>query len=292
MSFSIAEDELRQAAGAGHGRRLRGVGLLPVVDRPENREFVRKFKARYGSDRVTSDVIEAAYNSVLAVGAGRRRGRDRRSRRRAQGDPAAELECAGGDHVGGRETQHTWRPVYIGRIRGDGQFDLVWSSEKPVRPIPYPTSRSRAGWEAFLEELYRVWGGWANPGPRRGRAAPRPSRRQPGRPAAAQGPGPGRPPATRARRRGGRSDPDHGRGASKRSPPRSRCRSVPTGGNLPDSFMFANGARLLPTHQAGGFRRGNFGEVRPAMTLPRFLQALWPRTRISTHCCSGSCASR
>ena len=34
------------------------------IDRPENREFVRKFKALYGPDRVTSDVIEAAYCSV------------------------------------------------------------------------------------------------------------------------------------------------------------------------------------------------------------------------------------
>ena len=49
------------------------------------------------------------------------------------------------------ETQHTWRPVYVGRIRADGQFDLVWSSEKPVRPIPYPSSRSHAEWDAFLE---------------------------------------------------------------------------------------------------------------------------------------------
>ena len=51
------------------------------------------------------------------------------------------------------ETQHTWRPVYVGRIRGDGQFDLVWSSEKPIRPIPYPRSRSHAEWDSFLENL-------------------------------------------------------------------------------------------------------------------------------------------
>ena len=64
------------------------------------------------------------------------------------------------------ETQHTWRPVYVGQIRADGQFDLVWSSEKPVRPIPYPNSRSHAEWDAFLDGLYQSWGGWANPGSR------------------------------------------------------------------------------------------------------------------------------
>jgi hypothetical protein len=62
------------------------------------------------------------------------------------------------------ETQHTWRPVSIGRIRGDGQFDLVWSTDKPIRPIPYPRSRTQSEWESFLNDLYRGWGGWFNPG--------------------------------------------------------------------------------------------------------------------------------
>ena len=61
------------------------------------------------------------------------------------------------------ETQHTWRPVFVGQIRGDGQFDLVWSSEKPVRPIPYPSSRSHAEWDAFLEDLHRNLGRLGKP---------------------------------------------------------------------------------------------------------------------------------
>ncbi len=77
------------------------------------------------------------------------------------------------------ETQHTWRPVYVGRIRADGQFDLVWKSGKSVRPIPYPSSRSHSEWDSFLEDLHRNWGGWANPGPAGGvrpRRRPRPMR--------------------------------------------------------------------------------------------------------------------
>ena len=62
------------------------------------------------------------------------------------------------------ETQHTWKMVRIGRIRSDGQFDIVWESGKPVRPAPYPPYRSRAEWDAFLQLLYGRWGGWANPG--------------------------------------------------------------------------------------------------------------------------------
>ena len=34
------------------------------IDRHENKEFIQRFRRKYGADRVTSDVIEAAYNSV------------------------------------------------------------------------------------------------------------------------------------------------------------------------------------------------------------------------------------
>jgi hypothetical protein len=60
---------------------------------------------------------------------------------------------------------HTFKTVRIGKIQKDGQFDVVWSSETPVHPVPYPISRSKADWNAFLEKLYQVWdGNWANPG--------------------------------------------------------------------------------------------------------------------------------
>jgi urea transport system substrate-binding protein len=62
------------------------------------------------------------------------------------------------------ETQHTWRPVFIGRVRSDGQFDIVWSSRTAVRPVPFPISRSRPEWEAFVSDLQRSWGGqWGKP---------------------------------------------------------------------------------------------------------------------------------
>ena len=61
-------------------------------------------------------------------------------------------------------TQHTWRPVYIGRIKEDAQFDIVWSSNGSVRPVPYPITRSKTAWSTFVNDLHRRWGGWANTG--------------------------------------------------------------------------------------------------------------------------------
>jgi urea transport system substrate-binding protein len=62
------------------------------------------------------------------------------------------------------DNRHTWKVVRVGRIVDGGQFDIVWSSEKPVRPEPFPASHSRADWDALLGGLYRKWDGhWEAP---------------------------------------------------------------------------------------------------------------------------------
>jgi urea transport system substrate-binding protein len=166
LSFSIAEDELRKLPLRDMVGDYAAWDYFQSIDRPENREFVQKFKTMYGPDRTTSDVMEAAYCSVhlWAQAVVEAQSEDvakvlKAIRRQSLNAPEGIVSIDDG-------TQHTWRPVFVGQIRADGQFDLVWSSEKPVRPIPYPNSRSHAEWDALLEDLYRAWGGWANPGPR------------------------------------------------------------------------------------------------------------------------------
>jgi len=163
LSFCIAEDELRKLPLRAMVGDYAAWNYFQTIDRPENREFIRRFQARYGADRVTSDAIVAAYDSVKLWA---------QAVHEAETDDVAEvlkairrqsLNAPEGIVSVDDETQHTWRPVYVGRIRSDGQFELVWSSGKPVRPIPFPRSRTQLEWESFLANLYRTWGGWANP---------------------------------------------------------------------------------------------------------------------------------
>jgi urea transport system substrate-binding protein len=32
---------------------------------------------------------------------------------------------------------HLWKPVFIGEVRADGQFNVVWKSKGPVRAQPW-----------------------------------------------------------------------------------------------------------------------------------------------------------
>jgi hypothetical protein len=62
------------------------------------------------------------------------------------------------------DTNHTWRPSYIAQARSDGQFDIRWTSQTPVRPTPYPLTRTKADWDQFLDDLFQKWDRtWSNP---------------------------------------------------------------------------------------------------------------------------------
>ena len=80
--------------------------------------------------------------------------------------PGQSFNAPGGPVTIDPENQHTWKTVRIAEIMGDGQFSVIWSSEKPIRPVPYPASRSVAKWDEFLAALHKRWQGhWGRPSP-------------------------------------------------------------------------------------------------------------------------------
>ena len=163
ITFALAEDELRSTNHADMVGHYAAWNYFQSIDSEENKRFVSAFKERYGAERVTSDVIAAAYNSVyLWANAVRESGntdvQQVRNSLRQQSFNAPE-----GIIAVDPSTQHTWRPVYIGKIQEDKQFEIVWTSNGSVRPVPYPITRSKRDWTAFVNDLQRRWGGWSNP---------------------------------------------------------------------------------------------------------------------------------
>ena len=164
VSFSVAEAELQSIdpeLTAGHFAAWNYFQSLPGA---RNRQFVAAFRAKYGSERVTDDPIEAAYCGVyLWAQAVEEAGSD---------DVNAIRRCIRRQSVAGPEgtvyidpdTQHAFRTVNIGRIRRDGQFDVMWSSGQPIRPVPFPIYRNQTQWLQFLDGLYQGWGQhWSAP---------------------------------------------------------------------------------------------------------------------------------
>lgn len=164
ISFSIAEDELSKLPPRDTEGQYSAWNYFQSIDRPENKKFVAEFKARYGSNRVTNDVISAAYNSVWFWSHAVAEARTTEVKAVRDAIKRQSLDAPEGVISIDPETNHTWRPVYIGKARSDGQFDIKWTSEKPIRPIPYPITRTKDEWDGMLKAMFQGWkGSWANP---------------------------------------------------------------------------------------------------------------------------------
>jgi urea transport system substrate-binding protein len=158
VSFTIAEDELRDLPVKDMIGDYAAWSYFQSLDNPVNRGFVQRFKKYSGAERTTGDAIVAAYNAVrLWAQAVEEIGSDATAEVRKAISRQSSSAPEGIVSVDS-ENFHTWRPFYLGKVRGDGQFEVVWSLEKPVRPVPYPVLRSRAEWQAFVEKLYTTWG--------------------------------------------------------------------------------------------------------------------------------------
>jgi ABC-type branched-subunit amino acid transport system substrate-binding protein len=158
LSFTITEEELRELPVKDMVGDYAAWSYFQSIDTPVNRELTQRFRDHCGVDQPTSDGIVAAYNAVKLWA---------QAVEEAETDAPVEVgkairrqsrEAPEGVISIDSETLHTWRPFYLGKIRTNGQFDIVWSLEKPVRPVPFPVLRTRADWEQFVERLYTTWG--------------------------------------------------------------------------------------------------------------------------------------
>lgn len=62
------------------------------------------------------------------------------------------------------DTQYTWQPMRIGKILPTGKIEVVAGTATPLKPIPFPATRTPEEWDRFLRRLNVKWHGqWAAP---------------------------------------------------------------------------------------------------------------------------------
>jgi urea transport system substrate-binding protein len=129
VAFSVGEEELAGVDTAPLVGHLAAWNYFMSVDTPENAEFIDAWHAFIGNeDRVTNDPMEAHYIAFnMWVKAVEKAGTT---------DPDAVQDAIVGISVpnlsGGYSTMmpnhHITKPVLIGEIQDDGQFEVVWET--------------------------------------------------------------------------------------------------------------------------------------------------------------------
>jgi urea transport system substrate-binding protein len=153
ISFSIGEAELASIAEARIKTHYAVWNYFQSIDNPVNYGFISKIKQRLGAQQVVGDPMEASYIGLrlwfqavtLAESI----------------DPALIHNAINEQTFNAPQgivsidsvNHHLRKFVRVGQARSDGQFDIVWQSEYAIRPVPFPTYRSRRQWQEIIEEI-------------------------------------------------------------------------------------------------------------------------------------------
>ncbi|MDY8109043.1 urea ABC transporter substrate-binding protein [Fulvimarina sp. 2208YS6-2-32] len=155
VAFSVGEEELAGIDTAPLVGHLAAWNYFMSVDTPENAEFIEKWHAFIGNeDRVTNDPMEAHYIGfnmwVKAVEAAGTTDADAV----IEALPGIEqANLTGGTSVMGKN-HYISKPVLIGEINDEGQFDIVSETDGVVEGD---------AWSDFLPESKGLVADWTQP---------------------------------------------------------------------------------------------------------------------------------
>ncbi|MEX1206374.1 MAG: ABC transporter substrate-binding protein [Dongiaceae bacterium] len=134
----ITTEQEIQAMGAenavGH---YTSFNYFQSTDTPENKQFVERFKAKYGKDQVTNAVMEAAYFQTYFLAQAIEKSGTDADALIFEGLPGQEFQAPQGKVKIDEKNHHTWLWARIGKANEQGQFDEVWVSKDRIRPDPW-----------------------------------------------------------------------------------------------------------------------------------------------------------
>ena len=155
VAFSVGEEELAGLDTKPLVGHLAAWNYFMSVDSQENDDFIKKWKTFIKDDkRVTNDPMEATYIGFkMWVQAVEQAGTTNVDavRQAMYGQKVKNL--TGGTAVM-NTNHHLSKPVLIGEIQADGQFDVVWETDGEVKGD---------AWSDFLPESAKLTADWTFP---------------------------------------------------------------------------------------------------------------------------------
>ena len=150
VAFSVGEEELRGVDTKPLLGHLAAWNYFMSVDNPQNKAFIDKYRAWAKKNAVpnadtvvTNDPMEATYVGLHMW--------KQAVEKAASTDVDKVIAAMGGQTFKAPSgftltmdatNHHLHKPVLIGEVRADGQFDVVWQTQQPIRAQP---------WSPFIE---------------------------------------------------------------------------------------------------------------------------------------------
>ena len=137
MAFSVGEEELKGLDTAPLVGHLAAWSYFESVKSPENKAFIEQWHA-YTKDpkRVTNDPMESAYDLFQLWAQAVTKAGSTDVAKVSEAIIGLKVRSPTGYDVVMNANHHLTKPVMIGEIKSNGQFDIVYQS-KPIAPKPW-----------------------------------------------------------------------------------------------------------------------------------------------------------
>jgi urea transport system substrate-binding protein len=145
VAFSVGEEELRGVDTKPLVGHLAAWNYFESLENPTNAEFVKKWKAYAKAKNlpnyqtaVTNDPMEATYIGINMWKQAVEKAGTTNVDKVIDAMGGQSFAAPNGFTVKMDETNHhLHKPVFIGEIQADGQFEVVWETKGPVRAKPW-----------------------------------------------------------------------------------------------------------------------------------------------------------
>lgn len=136
-SCTLSEPELNKLKTESMAGHIVSSVYFQTKERPENTQFVREYKKKYGENKVTSADAEAAYNAVRLLALAIHKADSQEMDDVKYALYSINIGAPQGSIKVDPDNNHCYLTPALGVSNTSGQFDILWSSNDPVKPDPY-----------------------------------------------------------------------------------------------------------------------------------------------------------
>jgi urea transport system substrate-binding protein len=145
VAFSVGEEELRGVDAKPLVGHLAAWNYFMSLKNPENEKFVKMYKDWAKKNKlpnagtvVTNDPMEATFVGIHMWKQAVEKAKSTDTDKVIAAMAGQTFNAPSGYTLKMDETNHhLWKPVFIGEIKADGQFDVVWKTKGPIRAQPW-----------------------------------------------------------------------------------------------------------------------------------------------------------
>ncbi len=166
FSFSVSESDFYAMAKKLPAGSLVGNyaswSYFESLPGKENQSFRRRYSKRYGPGHSLNDPMVSAYTSVQLWAQAVTEAASSAPLFVRRAFSRQSMNGPGGIVYIDDKNHHAWKPDRIAKMNDAGRFEIVWDSQKPIRPLPYPPYLQKSHWQDVEDLLYRRWNNrWA-----------------------------------------------------------------------------------------------------------------------------------